>query len=194
MQHGNHYGGNINYSGGLVKWGETASVGAWAGAGTNGGLNFALLSNSCGIRPGFDHRQDTPLFAGVPVLGIIMPVTFGADDVDAPSRGTALANAYVTNPNGSIAHAWTGSLAGIPQNNGGPCGSGNYTYGGGHGVGGCGAQMAQSEDSSQSFAVWDRDTMTWNQIPSQFDGSLGTQWQANTWTCNYDCNKYPFTH
>jgi hypothetical protein len=191
--YGNHYGGWINYSAGLVKWGENTSVGGWAGAGTNGGVNFALLSNSCGIRPGFDHRQDTAIFAGVAVLGIIMPTTNGSDDVDAPTRGTALSNAYVTNPNASIAHAWTSSLSGIPYNDGGPCGSGNYTYGGGHGVGGCGAQLAQSMDVNQGATEWDRDTMSWNQIPNQYDGSGGTQWQANIWTCNYDCNKYPFT-
>jgi len=190
---GNKYGGWINYSGGLVKWGENSSVGGWAGAGTNGGLNFALLSNSCGIRPGFDHQQDTAIFAGVDVLGLIMPTTIGSDDVDAPTRGTALANAYVTNPNASIAHAWTNSLVGIPYNDGVPCGAGNYTYGGGHGVGGCGAQMAQSMDINQGATEWDRDSMTWYQIQSQPLGSRGTQWQANIWTCNYDCNKYPFT-
>lgn len=191
--YGNEYGGWINYSAGLVKWGETTAVGGWAGAGTNGGLNFALLSNSCGIRPGFDHQQDTAIFAGVPVLGIIMPTTYGSDDVDAPTRGTALSNAYVTNPSGSIAHAWTSSLAGIPYNDGGPCGDGDYTYGGGHGVGGCGAQLAQSMDINQTATEWDRDTMSWYAIAYPADGSTGTSWQANIWTCNYDCNTYPFT-
>jgi hypothetical protein len=76
--YGNHYGGLTNYSAGSVKWGETAAVGGWAGAGTNGGLNFALLSNSCGIRPGFDHQQDSAIFAGVAVLGLIMPTTYGS--------------------------------------------------------------------------------------------------------------------
>jgi hypothetical protein len=191
--YGNNYGGWINYSAGLVKWGETTASGGWAGAGTNGGLNFALLSNSCGIRPGFDHQQDTAIFAGVPVLGIIMPTTYGSDDVDAPTRGTALSNAFVTNSSGSIAHAWTSSLAGIPFDDGGPCGDGDYTYGGGHGIGGCGAQLSQSMDVNQSASDWDLNTMSWTQIPYQSLGSAGTEAQSNTWTCNYDCTTYPFT-
>ena len=191
--YGNHYGGWINYSNGLVKWGENSTVGGWAGAGTNGGLLFALLSNSCGIRPGFDQQQTSAIFAGVPVLGIIMPTTYGSDDVDAPTRGTALSNAYVTNPGGSIAHAWTSSLAGIPYDDGGPCGAGDYTYGGGFGIGGCGAQVSQSIGGNQTEADWDQDTANWHSVAYPGNASSGASWQESFYSCNYDCYTYPFT-
>jgi hypothetical protein len=192
---GDHYGGWIDYSNGLVRWGESGNAGMFAGAGTNGGINFGLLSNSCGVRPGFVEREVMPLHAGMTVLGIVMPITAGADDVDAPTRGTALANAYVTNPNGSIGHAWADSIVGIPYNDGGGCPGlgGNYQFGGGHGITGCGAQLTHAADSTRDFVLWDRDTETWNQVPNDGFDSLGTQWWATWWHCNYDCNAYPMT-
>ena len=194
--YGNHYGGWIDYSNGYVKWGETPNSGGWAGAGTNGGVNFGLLSNSCGTRPGFVQQQVLPLFAGMTVLGIVMPVTpQGADDVDAPVHGTALSNAYRTNPNGSIGHAWADSIVGIPYNDGGSCPylNGNYAYGGGRGITGCGAQLAHTLDEFQSYALWDRDTESWNQAVDDGNDATGANWWAAAWTCNYDCNTYPFT-
>jgi len=189
---GNHHGGAINYSTGLVKWGESPQSGSFAGAGTNGGINFGLLSNSCGVRPGFMMQQTLPLFAGMTVLGIVMPVTFGSDDVDAPVRGTALSNAYAVNPNGSIGRAWADSIVGIPQNDGGPCGPGNYTNGGGRGITGCGAQLTVTADISQATVLWDRDTENWNQAVDDNNDSLGTQWFGWWYHCNYDCNTFPF--
>lgn len=194
--YGNHYGGWINYSNGNVRWGESSTVGNWAGAGTNGGNNFGLLSNSCGTRPGYWYQQLAPLFSGMTVLGIIMPVTpQGADDVDAPARGTALANAYRTNPNGSVGFAWADSIVGIPQNDGGDCPNlgGSYSYGGGFGITGCGAQMTYSVDSTSGYAVWNRDTETWNQITGDTYDSAGNNYWAARWHCNYDCNAFPFT-
>jgi hypothetical protein len=188
---GQKYGGTVDYTHGGVRWGESTYSGNWAGAGTNGGLTFALLVNSCGVRPGFVQQEVTPMFAGMTVLGMVMPVTpQWADDIDAPVRGTALANAYVTNPNGSIGQAWTDSLFGVPSNDGRACG-GNYSFGGGHGMNGCGAQITVDVDSTSTLALWDRDTKSWAQATDPTLAATGFGWWTYKFSCNYDCLTYP---
>ncbi len=189
----NHYGGVIDYSNSYCRWGEGPYAGNWAGAAENGGINFGLLSNSCGARFNLWPQEITPLFGGMTVLGMIMPITpQSADDVDAPSRGTALANAYKTNPSGSIGEAWVESIVGIPYNDGTDCpyeGS-SYAYGGGFGIQGCGAQLTYSVDSSSGYAIWDRDSETWSKATSDIYDSTGNSYWAAKWECNYDCNTY----
>jgi len=191
----NTHGGVIDYTSGNVRWGESTNSGTWAGAGTNGGINFGLLSNSCGVRPGLEVDELIPLFAGMTVLGIVEPFTRNnplADDVDAPARGTALSNAYKTNPAGSIGHAWADSIVGIPQNDGKDCplqGS-SYTYGGGHGMDGCGAQLTFTVDGQASYTYWNRDTENWNDAINNNNDSVGNGYWAGLWHCNYDCNTY----
>ena len=193
----NYRGGYTDYSANLTAWGESSvGKGCRSAAGTNGGINFGLLSNSYGTQPGFWWRQMEPLFGGMQVLGIVMPVTpQGADDVDAPARGTALSDAYRTNPNGSIGAAWVDSIVGIPQNDGGDCPGmgGSYQYGGGHGIAGCGAQLAYSIDATSSKSIWNRDSQTWNQISGNSYDATGCSYWAARWHRNYDCNSYPFT-
>lgn len=194
----NQHGHIIDYTGGGVKWGEDLNSTGWAGVGTNGAIGFGLLSDSCGVRPGAPLVGELlPLFAGMSVLGIVMPVTRNnpvADDTDAPERGTALSNAYRTNPNGSVGHAWSDSIAGVPQTDGGDCpGQGtSYHYGGGQGIAGCGAQLTMTMDSTQNFAYWDRDTQNWVDTINDIK-SYGNAYYALRWVCNYACNTYPFT-
>jgi len=192
----NRHGGWINYSNGQMALGEGDFSGTWGGAGNNGGVNFAAVVNSCGLRPGFIAQETWNMFAGVQNIGMVMPVTpQGADDVDAPERGSAFAQAYRANPNGSIGLAWRDSILNIPRNDGSSCPglNGNYSNGGGHGISGCGAQIALSLDASEFWAEWDNGTETWVQTQNTGNKAFGAAWEAWVYRCNYACNSYPFT-
>jgi hypothetical protein len=191
----NHHSGFIDYTSGQMALGEGPVSGSWGNASTNGGVNFAAVVNSCGVRPGFIAQETWNMFAGVQNVGLVMPVTpQGADDVDAPERGTAFANAYRANPNGSIGLAWRDSILSIPQTDGGGCPTLNsdYSQGGGHGVTGCGAQIAASLDSTQARAQWDNGTESWVQTRDTANKAIGAGYEAWVFRCNYDCNTYPF--
>ena len=191
----NHHSGWIDYTSGQMALGEGATSGSWGGASTNGGANFAAVVNSCGVRPGFIAQETWNMFAGVQNIGMVMPSTpQGADDVDAPERGTAFAQAYRVNPNGSIGLAWRDSILGIPQTDGGGCpglGS-NYSNGGGHGITGCGAQLAASLDSTLARAQWNNGTESWVQARDTANKAVGAGSEAWVYRCNYDCTTYPF--
>jgi hypothetical protein len=190
-------GGIVNYSNGSVAWGESVTAGGWGGAGTNGGVNFAILSNSCGLRPPFFWEEAGALLAGVHVLGMIMPVDINssgqsADDVDAPARGAMVAFSYLVNSSGSVGLAWAHSLNSLPQNDGSGCpiGSSSYALGGGHGISGCGAQVAISVDADEGSAEWHNGTESWWGLADDSLDARGAGWLAWFATCNYDCNRF----
>lgn len=195
----NHYGGKIDYStGNRVKFGESSYSTGWAGAGTNGNLNFAVISNSCGMRPGnFIWNYSHGLFAGLTLLGILMPTTYGSDTVDAVSRGTYTAGGYVANPSSSVGLDFVNAISSVPQNDGGGCpqGSGtDYSYGGGHGIDGCGAHVAISVDQDYYHADYNVVTRNWPQYTvNVLDSTSQGYWRAQ-WVCNYDCNTYPLSY
>jgi hypothetical protein len=192
----NKHGGWINYSGGLMGLGEATLAGTWGNAGTNGGVNFAAVVNSCGVRPGFISQQTWNMFAGVQNIGMVMPVTpQGADDVDAPERGTAFAQAYATNANSSIGQAWRDSILSIPQTRGRSCPgrTTTYTNGGGHGITGCGAQITLSLDADEATATWNTNTETWVQAQNNSNKATGAGLERWIYRCNYACNTYGFT-
>ncbi len=193
----NKHSNRVDYTNGDVAWGESASAGSWGGAGKNGGINFGLLSNSMGVRVGLWNEELLPMLAGMNVLGIIMPITpQDADTVDAIERGSALAHAYKTNPNGSIGEAWYESILAVPQSRGSDCPKfkTSYTYGGGHGIRGCGAHLTYTVDSSEDRALWNLWTERWNSLTTEnADDSTGNAYWAGWYLCNYDCNKYPAT-
>jgi len=176
----------INYQAGQVKWGESPNAGSWAGAGINGGLNFAALVTSYTVGPNDMLASLGPIFAGMTLLGVVMPITpQSADDVDAPVRGTAFSNAYKTNPNGSIGLAWAGSIAGIPANDGAGCGN---SGGGGHGINSCGAQVTFSMDVNPTKLGWNLTQETWNDIIRDDVDAVAAAWYSFSWMCNYNCN------
>jgi hypothetical protein len=190
-----HYG-YVDYTGGQMALGEDATSGTWGNAGTDGGVNFAAVVNSCGIRPGFIFAQSRAMFAGVQTIGMVMPVTpQDADDWDAPERGTAFAQAYRTNPNGSISVAWRDSLLGVPQSRGKSCPGMNSTYtnGGGNGITGCGAQISLSMDANEARAEQNNGGESWVQTQNTANKAIGGGYEAWIIRCNYACVTFPFT-
>jgi hypothetical protein len=191
----NHYSNVINYSSGArIKFGESSNSGTWGGAGTNGGQNFAIISNSCGLRPSFYWEETHQLFAGIHALGIIMPITSGSDDWDAPDRGTFVAQGFSSNINSSVGLSFIDAINSMAQNEGPGCPSGsgsNYSHGGGHGIGGCGAQVIESVDGSTSATNWHTLTESWLGMTLDGNDATGGNWISAYIACNYDCNNNP---
>jgi hypothetical protein len=190
----NQYGGYLDYTnGGIIKWGENRYTGNWAGASTNGGSNFSIISNSCGLRPPYYYQETRNLFAGLQLLGIIMPITANSDDVDAPDRGTYVAQGYAQNANSSVGLSFAYSILSMAQSEGGGCPAGapNYTYGGGHGIGGCGASDAISAASTASEAQGKATVESWYDMNDPSLNGTGNGYFYVRLVCNYDCNTYP---
>jgi hypothetical protein len=185
-----HYGGDVNYSSDYVRWGESSHSGGWAGAGTNGSLNWAFVDVSCGVRDPFEWTELHGLFAGLHGLGIAMPVN--GDTLDDTGRGYYTAYAYTVNHYGSIAEAWRDSLNSTPQTDGAPCPQGypNYTFGGGHGYDLCGANTTMSVNAS-AYAASAAQGESWYQATSDSSDATGTGYYYYYYQCNYDCNTFP---
>jgi hypothetical protein len=176
----------VDYSTTTVRWGEDATAGTWAGAGTNGGINLAVIDNSCGITPDLYIPETLNAFAGVSTLALIMPTRVGSDTADVANRGRAFADAYVANPNSAVAPAWANSINAVTG--GSACAFG----GGNHGVVGCGANIAISVEVNQARAEWANRTETWTQLRNAANDGIGRGWMSWIYTCNYDCNNHPF--
>jgi hypothetical protein len=177
---------SVDYSTTTVRWGEDATAGTWAGAGTNGGINLAVIDNSCGITPDLYIPETLNAFAGVSTLALIMPTRVGSDTVDVANRGRAFADVYVANPNSAVAPAWANSINAVTG--GSACAFG----GGNHGLGGCGANIAISVEVDQARAEWANRTETWTQLRNEANDGIGWGWMSWIYTCNYDCNNHPF--
>jgi hypothetical protein len=177
---------SVNYSTDGVAWGEDPTAGAWAGAGSNGGINFAVIDNSCGITPDLYIPEMLGAFAGVSTIALIMPTRVGDDTADVSSRGRAFADRYVANRNSSIARSWAESINSVTG------GSGCAFGGGNHGVGGCGAHIAVSLEVNQPRADWANRIETWEQLRDPANDGIGQGWMSWIYTCNYDCNNHPF--
>jgi hypothetical protein len=177
----------VDYSTNKVRFGEDAASGAWAGAGTNGGINFAIIDNSCGISPGLFVGETIASYAGISTIGFIMPTRFGDDTADVADRGRSWADRFVANPGGAAAPAWADAL------NSTTGGSGCAFGGGGHGIVGCGANIAISMDTTQARAQFSTLTEDWAGFRNEANDAAGWGWWWGVWTCNYDCNANPFT-
>lgn len=188
-----YFGDAVTYGTGMVGLGETTYAGSWGGAGTNGGLSFAIFDVSCGLFAPYWWSELGNAFAGVQNVATIMPTSMGSDTTDSPSRGSAFAAGYLANPNASISHDWIVALNSVPQNDGERCGlqAPNWSHGGGHGIYGCGANASMSVDISPTWAQWNNGTESWIQAKNQFYASAGNGYWASIWLCNYDCNTYP---
>jgi len=95
---------DVNYMDGTVALGESSNSGSWAGAGTNGNINFAVIDNSCGVTPGFEGFPNWSMFAGLTTAAFVMPTRRSNDNADVSGRGREWADIYVANT-GSAAHA-----------------------------------------------------------------------------------------
>ena len=97
-----------------IALGEDANSGSWAGVGTTGGTNIAIITNSCGMRFRVRSQDQNRFFAGVHEVMMSMPVgnvhgfaTNGfADTAQWSARGSTLANLILTNINLPATSAW----------------------------------------------------------------------------------------
>jgi hypothetical protein len=177
---------SVDYSTSSVRWGEDPSSGAFAGAGTNGSVNFSVIDNSCGITPDLYFPELLNAFAGISTIALIMPTRVGSDTADVANRGRAFADRYFANVNSAAALAWTDSINSVTG--GSPCAFG----GGNHGIAGCGAHISISADSTQARALYSNRTESWVQYRNESNDANGNGWMAWVYTCNYDCNNHPF--
>jgi hypothetical protein len=176
----------VNYSTDGVAWGEDPAAGTWAGAGTNGGINFAVIDNSCGVTPDLYVPELINTFTGVSTIALIMPTRVGDDTIDVATRGRAFADRYVANRNSAIAPSWIDAINSV--SGGRSCAFG----GGGHGIAGCGAYIAISVEVNEARAEWANGTETWEQLRDPANDAIGQGYLAWIAACNYDCIKHPF--
>jgi len=164
-----------------IALGEDSSSGSWAGVGTNGGTNVAVISNSCGIRFRVRTQDQNYFFAGVHFVMMHMPVgniytSSGADVADAlawSGRGATLANLILTNVNAPVYSAW---LAPSMTNN-------NYY--------GAGADIVAAWDTSATAVINRMSYETWAQSTDESrDVTAATE--ATYWyNCNFsNCSSY----
>jgi len=177
---------NADYSTNGVRWGEDPSAGGWAGAGTNGGINLAVIDNSCGITPDLFIPELINAFAGVSTIALIMPTRVGDDTADVANRGRSFADRYVANVHSSVGPSWTDAINSVTG--GSACAFG----GGNHGIVGCGAHIAISVEVDRPRAEWANGIETWVQLRDPANDGIGRGWMAWIFTCNYDCNNHPF--
>src|SRR5262249_56196202 len=99
-----------NYWRGRGGGGGERGWGGWAGAGLNGGINLAVIDNSCGITPDLYYPELVNAFAGVATITLIMPTRTGDDTADVANRGRAFADRYVANPSSAVGPSWTDAI------------------------------------------------------------------------------------
>jgi hypothetical protein len=174
----------VFYGGGNVAWGEDSAAGTWGNAGTNGGTNLVVLINSCGLTAPF-YSQYISAFAGMHLVAGIMPID--GDTVNVANRGSLLGNLAVANHNQVVSESWFATMD--SASGGGNCRS---TYGGGHGISGCGAYYTLAHDSSTSNAQYHVWTETWVDLKSSTHDAIGNGAGWIYWHCNYDCATYPW--
>ncbi len=176
---------NVNYSSN-VRWGESPVYGAWGGAGTDGGVNFAVLDVSCGVTPNMWVSQLNNMNVGLSTVATIMPTSVGSDTADSSNRGSSFANRFKTNKNSPIAWAWRDSI------NSTTGGSSCFLGGGSKGIHGCGANLTFSSDITAFWSSWKADTETWVDVQLDVNDAEASGFKSTRWTCNYDCNANPW--
>lgn len=167
----------VNYTGGQVRWGESANSGAWAGAGTNGGTNLVVLDISHGILPTFWFQILRNANAGVHMIATLM--TAGGDTDNVPDRGSTFARMWAANPNGNVAQAWLDTMSALPKGEGNACGNQ-----GGHGFNGCGCHIVVAMDSTPQGAA-NKMSEDWSDLRNDERDAKGNNAYSARWQCNY---------
>jgi hypothetical protein len=175
----------VNYSNSFVKWGESATAGSWAGAGTNGGTNLVVLDISCAVLPWFEYYQLGPAFAGVHFIATIMPVN--GDLANVPSRGSTFAARWAANNLGVVSDAWMETMASMSASDGSACGN----VGGGRGINGCGLYFIMTMDSTNSAASNKMTYESWLGLKNEYNDGEGNSYYYTKAMCNYDCVTFP---
>lgn len=165
--------------------GEDYVSGGFDGAGTNGGMNIFLLTNSCGMRSNYWIQDSSYVFAGV--HSWMMHVPTGAwwqpgalnnpqysDTPQWSSRGSTLANLILANIYAPASTAWL-----------------NPTFVSGS-TPSFGANLVISQDINGTKTNWHIWSETWNQAKYDSNDATGNGWAQGGYVCNYDCATYGF--
>lgn len=182
------YADKVTYSYGdnKVFWGESSTAGSWAGAGTNGSVNVAVLEGSCLAHiPSWNRDFDG--FAGVRVVLVTAP-HFNGDTAMTADRGPSLAQGYVTGgDNATVASAWEDAVDLTQGGNG--CTGGDSS---GTGFNGCGANILLSSGATTTEVLNNRLT-TWGKARNEAYDANGNNVEGALWFCNWDCYSEPPT-
>jgi Family of unknown function (DUF6345) len=181
---GDSFGHYSNLSTGGARFGESAVSGPWAGAGTNGNVDFLMFDISCGATPGQEVNDYWNAFAGAHIISTIMPTELNSDTLDTSARGAIVGNDAFTSINSSASLAWIDSIHSI---GGSACG------GAGGGLTGCGANISFSVAQNESYAEYLNGTESFKNLPLDSDPT-GAGWMSWIYACNYDCSLYPTTY
>jgi hypothetical protein len=188
-QHSNFVWYGANGTASAVKTiglGESANSGGFAGAGTNGGANVAVIVNSCGIRSHHFLKDTQNFYAGVHSVMMTMPVasyldTGGierfSDTRQWGARGSTFAGFILANPLAAASDAWFNPTM---VNN-------SYTGPSGHNFG---AQIVIAEDSTADNAIWHVLTESWIGTIIDSNDAKGNSFWGAWFVCNYDCNTF----
>ena len=174
-----------------MAWGESPTSGTWAHAGTNGGLNGAILDMSHGTKPMMWQEQLVPPMAGIHFIGTCMPAN--GDTASVADRGQAFGDAYLVNPKSSVMDAWAFAMAALPQNDGGACANNDFGTGGGFGFNGCGCNVGLAADTTTARAQAHQQE-TWVTIRDDSLDAQGAIFDILDGVCNYDTQQFPLIH
>jgi hypothetical protein len=165
---GNHdqFGGIVDYSSGGAKWGESRNAGGWAGVGTGGGTNVAVLDASLGVLPTYWVTQTVQAMAGLHMLATIMPVT--GDTAIVSDRGSIFGTDWAVNANSAVSDSWLTTLLSIP--------------GSGINGGGCNFVIAYdtTPDRAQAHLA-----ESWEDVKRDGLDAQGAQFYDARWLCNW---------
>lgn len=173
--------------------GEDIDSGGWAGVGTNGGTNVAVLVNSCGFRSRYFLIHTAFMFAGVHSIFGTAPTaarnvvgSFNAygysDTAQWANRGAAFASAILTNPLASAADAWVHPTMVAQYVAFGPAGTSPPAPEG--------FNFVLSRDTTQYLAQWHVSTESWLGTQSESNDAKGNGYWSLRSTCNYNCGGY----
>jgi len=170
-----------------MAFGENPSVGAWAGAGTNGGTALAIVHISGGLFPWFPITEWSPVFAGLQIFAGVMATS--GDVGDSSQFGDKVAAPYTANPSSHVIPSFTDAISSITDGSGCP-GSG-FSYVGG--INGCGCHVALTFSSTNASA-----TAIYNEAWSALQSTNSSQTGRSYWyyraNCNYNPTTYPWTN
>ena len=187
--HGNFvwYGASGNGSAlKTIGLGESSNSGGFAGAGTNGGANVAVIVNSCGIRSHHFLKDTQNFYAGVHSVMMTMPIASYLDTSNVQrfsdtrqwgARGSTFSGFILANVLAAASDAWFNPTM-VNNSYAGPAGH-NF-----------GAQIVIAEDSTADNAIWHVLTESWLGTFIDSNDAKGNSFWGAWFVCNYDCNTF----
>jgi hypothetical protein len=182
----NHHGNYVLYGDGDISMalGEDLSSGTFDTAGSNGGTNIAIITNSCGFRTRYLTADQSRFYAGVHEIMGLTPVSnqwqpsggsIFSDAIQWSARGATLANLILTNINAPAKNAWlTPSFT-----------NSNFSV--------YGDDFVESLDTSSTAAQTRLNSETWANTTSESRDATASTSGYKYWMCNFSsCSSYAF--